>query len=252
LKNEFLAVILVLLVVGSLGVGYFAGSQANVRTTTSTAFLSTTTTATATTTSTQTITTTLSQAPPAGISLQVAVNGTTIKEGEDLAITATLFNTLNQNNKVSTTYKWPFYGLMMFSQSWPPCGIFSPLELLVLKGNFSSAQLMAMSREYGSYACMEHTTYFYFIFAPNGDLVNVTGSYSVNGNVSTSGPIEASVRVTTNGYWDNTSGLSYPTTYVSSGNYDFLPAPHSFVQGVYTVAVADEWGQVDVIHLTVE
>jgi hypothetical protein len=45
---------------------------------------------------------------------------------------------------------------------------------------------------------------------------------------------------------------TYPTPYAGLGQYNFLAAQHSFVQGVYTVAVADEWGQLDVVHLTVE
>jgi len=44
MRQEILAVVIALLIVGSLGVGYFLGSQVNVRTTTSTSSVSTTTT----------------------------------------------------------------------------------------------------------------------------------------------------------------------------------------------------------------
>jgi hypothetical protein len=56
LKNEILAVIVVLLVAGSLGVGYLAGSQLNVRTTTTTQSLTTQSASSASSTETDTCT----------------------------------------------------------------------------------------------------------------------------------------------------------------------------------------------------
>jgi len=68
LKNEILAVILVVLVAGSLGVGYLAGGQVNVKTTTSTSIITSTTTATSilttATTSTQTSVTSALEGTP--------------------------------------------------------------------------------------------------------------------------------------------------------------------------------------------
>lgn len=203
-------------------------------------------------TSTLTITATASPTTPAGMSLRVSVNGTTIHEGGNVAITATLVNTLDQNNNVSTSYKWPFYGLLMFNQNWPPCVYYSPFELVVLRGNYSSGQLIAMGPGGGpGYGCMEDWAISSFMFEPNSDLTYFTASWGVT-RISTSGPVNTSVTVTTNGYWDNSSSLTYPTPYAGLGQYNFLAAQHSFVQGVYTVAVADEWGQLDVVHLTVE
>jgi hypothetical protein len=188
-----------------------------------------------------------------GPSLQASTNGTTIREGQNLAINATLFNTQSQSLLVSTTYDWPIAGLLMFSQNWPPCGYYSPLELIVLRGNFTPNELKAMGP--GStpgLGCFEHQDYVSFRFEPSSNVVYVTGSWSVTGNVSTHGPQRASITVTVNGYWDNGSSLNYPTSYVSSGDFDFLAAQHPFVKGVYTIAVADEWGQLSAIYVKVE
>ena len=242
------------LVTGSLGVGYLAGGQMNVRTITSTAFVSSTATAFSVVTSTQTITTTLPQAPPAGISLQVSVNGTTMAEGDDVAITATLFSSpIGQDNIVSPSDNWPVYGLLMFNQNFPPCLFHSPFELVVLKGDYSSSQLMAMgSTGTPAYTCMENTYVIGFTFAPNSTLARITSLYDVTDGISTYGPVNASVTVTTNGYWDNSSSMAYSVAYSGLGNYNQFPAEHPFVEGVYTIAIGDEWGQLVVIHITVE
>jgi len=189
---------------------------------------------------------------PVGLSLQLSVNGTTISEGENVSITATLFNTLNQSNEAYVSYNWPLRGLLMFSQSWPPCGYYSPVELMVLKGNYSLDQLKAMGPG-GTPAlgCMEDMAFTHFMFEPHSDSVNVTESWSVTGEVYTYGPVSASMTVATNGYWDLNGSLSYPTSYAGLGHFDFLPAQHVFLPGVYTVATADEWGQMTVVHLTV-
>jgi hypothetical protein len=77
MKQEILAVILALLVVGSLGVGYFAGSQMNFRTSTSTstAFVSATSTFITTQTSTLTSTETLPVYDEAPIPLSTVETG---------------------------------------------------------------------------------------------------------------------------------------------------------------------------------
>ena len=254
MKQEILAATLILLVVGSLSVGYFTGSLMNVRTTTTTTSLSATVTATRTMTTTQTVTTTLSQGPPPGISLQVVVNGTTMAKGDEMAITATLFNSpIGQDNSIAPSYNWPIYGLLMFNQNFPPCQLYSPFELVVLKGNYTSDQLMAMGPPgTPSYMCAETTNIIAFTFYPNSASTRVTGLYDVTDSISTYGPINASVTLATNGYWDNSSSLAYPVEYSGLGDYSFLSAQHPFIQGVYTVAVADEWGQLDIIHITVE
>lgn len=279
LKNETVAAMLVLVIVLAAGAGYLIGTG-NQRTTTlvSTTPVTSTFTATTTATSTKVITTTpitatttvtsrttvwLSQTTitatspppntPSGLSLRMTVNGTTIGEGEDVTITATLFNPLLQNNNVSTTSNWPFYGLLMFNKNWPPCGYYSPIELVVLTGNYSSGQIRSMSTG-GSpgLMCYEFTSYISFNFSPDSDSVYVTGIWSVSGNASTYGPVNASVTVTTNGYWDNSGSMAYSVAYSGLGNYNQFPAEHPFAEGVYTIAIGDEWGQLVVIHVTVE
>ena len=182
----------------------------------------------------------------------MTVNGSTIGEGEDVAITATLFNPLPQNNNVSVSSDWPFYGLSMYDENWPPCAYYSPLELVVLEGNYSLSQMRETpTGPLFEDSCMESYTINSFNFQPDNDSVYVTGKSSESLNVSTYGPVDASVTVTTNGYWDNSSSIAYSPDYGSSG-LGFLAAQHPFVPGVYTIAVGDEWGELVVFHLTVE
>jgi hypothetical protein len=188
----------------------------------------------------------------------VSTNGTTIKVRQELAISATLYNPLGQNYNISTNNLWPFNGLLMFSQTWPYCYFYSPIELLVLKGNFSVSGVISTAESIGPNTtsgmfCFEHADYRSFRFEPSSDLVYVAGLFSILGNAPTSvvGPQNASITVSTNGYWENDTYLSYPSSF-SSGNYSFLEAQHPFVEGVYTIAVGDEWGQLVVIHVTVE
>jgi hypothetical protein len=190
----------------------------------------------------------------------VSTNGTTISVGQELAITAALFNPSGQSYNVSaSSYQWPFNGLLMFSHSWNYCYFYSPLELLVLKGNFSASEVTSTAESIGPNTtsgmfCFEQEDYTSFSFEPSSDLVYVASVYSVTGNASLPvvGPQNASVTVSTNGYWDNDTTLSYPSSYTTTGNYSFLDAQHPFVEGVYTIAVGDEWGQLVVIHVTVE
>ena len=177
--------------------------------------------------------------------------------GQELAVTATLFNPSSQGYNITTGNRWPFNGLLMFSQTWPYCGFYSPIELLVLKGNFSVSGVIATAQTIGPNTtsgmfCFEQGNYQNFRFEPSSDSVYVASRYSVTGNVSVIGPQNASLTVSTNGYSDNNTLLSYPSSYTSTGNYAFLEAQHPFVEGVYTIAVGDEWGQLVVIHVTVD
>jgi len=206
---------------------------------------------------TQTSTHVASQTITSELELLVSTNETSIKVGQELAVTATLFNPLGRNYNISTKNVWPFNGLLMFSQSWPYCYFYSPFELLVLKGNFSVSGVISTTRSIGPNTtsgmfCYEQEDYRNFRFEPSSDSVYVASHNSVTGNVSVIGPQNASITVSTNGYWDNNTLLYYPPSYTSTDNYSFLEAQHPFVEGVYTIAVSDEWGQLDVIHFTVD
>ena len=198
-----------------------------------------------------------SQTTMSGIELLASTNGTTIRVGQELAVTATLFNPSSQGYNITTGNHWSFNGLLMFSQSWPYCYFYSPIELLVLKGNFSVSGVIATAQSIGPNTtsgmfCFEHEDYQNFRFEPSSDSAYVASRYGVTGNVSVVGPQNASLTVSTNGYWDNNTLLSYPSSYTSTGNYTFLEAQHPFVEGIYTIAVGDEWGQLVAIHVTVD
>jgi hypothetical protein len=249
LKREVLGVILALVIAGSLGAGYLIGHDRGTYTTVPTTMTITMlSTATSTVISTSTTTTTSLIPPPAGIILVASVNHTRLITGEKVAITAILFNTSDQKNNISVSYNFPFYGLGMWNENWPACWG-SPFELIVLKGNFSSAALRAMGPGgVPGVTCYGGKGFTHFVFDPDGEYLN---QYAGTDLLSYSGPVTASVTVTTNGYWDNGSRPTYPSSYCTTSGCGFLAAAHSFMLGVYTVAVADEWGQIDVVHIAV-
>ncbi len=74
MRQEIFAVVLVLLVVGSLGAGYFAGSQVPVKTTTDTSTITSIATATSTVTSATTTTQTMVTTDLEGTSCRAAIN----------------------------------------------------------------------------------------------------------------------------------------------------------------------------------
>jgi hypothetical protein len=209
---------------------------------------------------TSTLTTTTTRILPvtSGIGLLASTNGTAFKVGQEVAVTAILFNPSGQSYNVTTVAQYPFNGLLMFNQNWAPCYYYSPVEILVLKGNFTASGVMATVSSIGpnpatSLGCMENEDFRSFRFEPTSSLAFVAFNYSGTGSqVSVAGPQNASARVSTNGYWDNSTSLTYPASYASYGNYSYITAPHQFVKGIYTVAVGDEWGQLVVIHITVE
>ena len=199
---------------------------------------------------------TTTETAASGIQLLASANETSIRAGQRLAVTATLFNPSGENYDVSTGSHWPFNGLLMLSKGWPYCYFYSPFELLVLKGNFSVAGVISTVNSIGPNTtsgmfCYENEDLRSFNFEPTSSLASVASIYSETGNASVAGPQNASVTVSVNGYWDNNTLLYLPASYTSTGNYSFLEAQHPFAAGVYTIAVGDEWGQVAILHLIV-
>jgi hypothetical protein len=90
-------------------------------------------------------------------------------------------------------------------------------------------------------------------FQPMSDQVHIAGNICVaHCNYETLGPYRLEFNFTTTGYWDLqalTSELNPPILgALTPGSLPSLP----FAPGVYTIGVADEWGQAVVLHVTVE
>jgi len=188
-----------------------------------------------------------------GIQLATSINATSLTSGEGLRVTLSISNTLPTANNVSTSDDWAFQGVPV--ALWPVCYSSVPAQVAVLSGNYSADELPLVAGAKFQYACMEGGTVERLIFQPHSDAANLTGESCFASCINaTLGTYALTLNFTTNGYWD----VQY---LANSGNVPIIgepPGPPSsqpyslpFVPGVYTVAVGDEWGQVDVLHLQV-
>jgi hypothetical protein len=170
-----------------------------------------------------------------------------------LKVALSISNTLPTVNDVSASNGWLFQGVPV--ALWPVCYGSMPAEVAVLEGNYTAGELPLLAGAEFSYQCAEGGNADHVIFQPNSDQVSLTGVMcSLSCDNDTLGPYRLSLNFTTDGYWD----VQY---LANSGNVPIIgepPGPPSsqpyslpFVPGVYTVAVGDEWGQVDVLHFQV-
>jgi hypothetical protein len=258
-RREAVAMIVAVLVVVSLAVGYSAGGSARPPET-----VTSTTTSTTTLTSRQTVTSTVTVTSPAsivsspqGIRLAADINATAIGTGHNLSLAISLTNTATETNSISSADDWPFAGLPAFVS--PPCFFFSPLEFVVLQGHYTEGNL-STSGAGGivPYECAEAVSVDHIIFQPNSSTFNMTGIYDVTGSNETLGPYQAGINLTVSGYWDpfTSSEMQNSSFDVQFQQYFTYPAvspvpEHAFTRGVYTVAVADEWGDLTFDYFTV-
>jgi hypothetical protein len=183
-----------------------------------------------------------------GIQLAASITGTTIVVGHGLNVSVSIFNTLPRVNTVRPSADWRFQGVPM--ALWPPCYFGLPAEMVILKGYYNLQDLRSVANVPFSYVCAEAVSVDHVIFQPNSGLVSLTGIYDVTNSNQTLGPFHMSLNFTTGGYWDLRS-LSRELNPPILGDRQNSPTYIPFVQGVYTVAVADEWGQAVVLHFTV-
>jgi hypothetical protein len=207
---------------------------------------STTLTASATLTSSQ------------GMRLVAGLNTTKISVGHELFLTISLFNTASRTNSIRSASDWPFAGIPVFVS--PPCYFFPPLEFVVLKGHYAKGNLSVSGiRGPMPYICMEGVSIYYLIFRPNDNNFTMTGIYDVTNSNQTLGPYRAAGYLSISGYWDQftDSQMQNSTFYTSFQEYfsygSTSPKPqHAFTPGLYTVAVADEWGDLVMVYFTVD
>jgi hypothetical protein len=196
-------------------------------------------------------TSTANVASSVGLRLDASVNSTQLVQGEALSISFNLTNTQPWFNTISNADSWPFEGIPV--ALWPPCYYGLPIQVAVLKGNFTADQLRSVATYTSNYQCMEGGVINEVLFQPLSDQVRIAGNICVaNCNHEIFGPYPLQFNFTTTGYWDlqalpselNPPILGEP----NPGSLPLLP----FAPGVYTMAVADEWGQSVVLHVTVE
>jgi hypothetical protein len=249
MRKEAIAAVVTILVVASLGIGYLSGSGARgTETITSTSTSVSTSTLTSQRTLTSTFTamlvpgtaaTAIDSNDSTGIDLVLAVNATTLEVGQSLNVSVSLFNVLPSTNSIPTSNDWDFRGVPV--ALWPPCYFILPAEAVVLEGNYTVQDLQSVANVTFSYQCSQGVNVDLLTFQPRSSLANLTRE---------SGQHQLSLSFATNGYWDllsNSQQLNPPII----GQQSRLPIATPFTPGVYTVAVADEWGQAAVLHFTV-
>jgi len=287
LKNEILAALVVVLVAGSLGVGYLGGTYGRQNTTTtvsttSTLFVPTTLTSTTTlpTTSTETVTysTTItstrylvlnpknestSTLSANGIQLTLSLNATELGVGQRLQVAMSLRNTLAKSVSLQPTDDFRFYGL--YVPFWGACTLNYPVEMVILKGTYNLLGLLTYGYTRGPTdpipMCMEGTLVNQFTFLLQSDQGNLSGVYDVTNTNTNTGPYPMVVDLSTGGYWNMSNiALGPNTTFVFpvstpletfGGGPLNQPPSVPFTPGNYTVAVSDEWGQYAILHFAV-
>jgi len=185
-----------------------------------------------------------------GLRLTLSTNSTELVVGQSLNVTLSIDNTLGSVNSVKPSNDWLMHGVPV--ALWPPCYFGLPAEAAVLPGNFTAQDISSAANVTFSYLCAESVGIDHVVFQPNSDQVNLTGLYDVTSTNQTLGPFNLSLSFTTRGSWD-LQNLSQQLNIPILGE-QYPPRPPAsvpFAPGVYTVAVADEWGQVALIHVTV-
>jgi hypothetical protein len=218
-----------------------------------------------------------------GLQLRVEVNSTTIKVGQGLGITVSLYNTLASNDSKTVSNDWRVSGFPI--AMWQPCLFqrsFSewekhaqePVEFIIVRGSFNFPELEALSSNttvfvggcasYGPFLQVQQV-----VFQPRSSDVYLIGCS--NGCNNRRGllpwsPIRLSANFTVNGYWvypineTEVQDALAPFSCPGSGFTDcrrFMypevgPMAHSlFTSGQYTLVVSDEWGQVVIVYFSV-
>ncbi|MDG6971109.1 MAG: hypothetical protein JRM74_00595 [Nitrososphaerota archaeon] len=188
--------------------------------------------------------------------MTVSANATKVDAGQAIDISLRLSNTRAAALTLPSASDWAFRGIPI--AVWEPCVVTLPVEFLVLKGNFTVSQIIAGGNNLTiSYTCAEATFINQVAFNPKSDFANVTGVYSQGGQNNTFGPYAMGTNFTLTGYWDQITPQEASPAFYSPSLDGFAypgipPSPqHPFAPGVYTLAVADEWGDFGVLHFEV-
>ena len=199
-----------------------------------------------------------------GIQLTASTNTTAVVVGHKLNIAVGLFNTLPEMNNVSTEDDLSINGFPI--AVWGPCAAPLPFQFVIVSGNYSLANLKAMTTNSSAgeagYTCTAGAAVKFVVFQPDSDQANLTGTVMIAGEVPHQplGTYHVESNFSVAGYWGyplsafgDSGDLYTPTGSGSSFQYPEVGplTSHAFVPGVYTLAVADEWGQTVVIHFTV-
>jgi hypothetical protein len=223
----------------------YVAVEAPKRTTTTTSATSQTTSLTTNATSNQASGATVSGTATDGLKLSTSMNATELKVGQRLGLSISLSNALPEVNAVNTSANFPFNGVAV--QLWPYCyGV--PARIAILQGNYSIQELPAVTNVTLRFVCTGGGEGISSaVFQPNSDQVDLNGIPP---------PYLLSLNFTTSGSYDlaNLSQQDFEPVITQPGfGYEPTDMPRvvSFAPGIYTVAVADEWGGYNILHFEV-
>jgi hypothetical protein len=163
-----------------------------------------------------------------GLSLTLSLNAATYQPGAYIFIVLDEQNTLSSENKVRISYTWRLNDMVTST----PCNPANyPFGVAVYQGDYTADTLAKIKPLYifdprNMYHCIAGPSiYFTYVFKPLSDLIILR---SDDAELNT---MKDEIKI--NGYW--TDSVEFK----------------SFEPGVYTVAAADEWGALAVVHFTV-
>ena len=187
---------------------------------------------TSSSTSAASTTSTSAKSPENGLQLSLALNSSSISNGQGIAATVVELNTLTTANNVSAAAEWPMGNLAV-----GPCGhLNQPVGIAVLSGfydaaNVSSGKALQIYQP-GTYACPAVLSGISgYLFQASSDNATVLGSCQPGPCFNET--IGASVSFS--GFWTGSLSASFT----------------NFPSGVYTVVAGDEWGGLAIVHFTV-
>ena len=144
------------------------------------------------------------------------------------------YNTLAVPNEVVIESNWPFPQSML--NPYNNCGAPGPVGFAILQGyydigNYSGATALALYNTSTYFLCTTSIQGNYgYLFDPN--------SYAANYTVEGKSVYETSVSL-------SFSPKGYFTGFPENSSF------HNFMQGVYTILGADEWGKLILVHINV-
>jgi hypothetical protein len=192
--------------------------------------------------------TTSSTASQQGLQLVASINSSSIVAGQNLSISISLSNTLPSINSIPTSNTWLFQAVAV--NLWGNCVGEYPVEVAVLSGNYTAQELPSIANSTFAYTCAGFVPIDHVVFQPNSNEASVSGTGPEPEDNQTLGPFHLALNFTTSGYWDLQS-LSKQQNLPILGLGGRPPTPIAFLPGTYTVGVADEWGQMQILHFTV-
>ena len=119
-----------------------------------------------------------------GLELLVNVNSTSLRVGQSLHITVSLFNSLSETNEIFIPTGPPLgdFKVQGFPIAmWGGCLFPEPVQFVIVQGNYSLSDLEQLSTNSSSpsLVCMEGGTVNQLAFQPNNSVASLLGNFCI-------------------------------------------------------------------------